>query len=119
MPQSELNLNDAQDLENEWPGQALDLRRIIPDICDEWFPDDEGTTWNIERMAHVGDWAFVLVRPEPGDVGYNLILVLVGFSPRSSEFPAYAMYVQDQESKFGLLASDSDSPEDIPSAIVW
>ena len=119
MPQLELNLRDAPDLENEWPGQAMDLRRIIPDICDEWFPDDEGTVWNVERMAHVKDWAFVLVRPEPSDVGYKRLVVLVGFSPRSSNFPAYAMYVQGQETKFGLLASDPDCPEGIPSVVVW
>ena len=119
MPTSELNLRDAPDLENEWPSQALALRRSIPDICAEWFPDDEGNSWNVEGIAHVKDWAFVLVQPEPNDVGYDRIIVLVGSSPRSSEFPAHAMYVQEQESRFGLLATDPDSPKDIPSVVVW
>jgi hypothetical protein len=119
MPESELDLRDALDLENEWPGQAMDLRRSIPDICDEWFPDDEGTNWIIEWMAHRKDWAFVLVRPEPGDVGYGRIIVLVGWSPRSSDFPVYAMYAQEQDSTFGLLASDPNCPDGIPSTVVW
>lgn len=119
MPSSVLNLCDAADLENDWPGQAADLRRVIPGVCTDWFPDDEGVTWNVERIAYLGDKAYVLVQPEPNDFGYDRLVVLVGISPRSSEFPVFAMYAQEQNSKFVLLVTDPDCPEDIPSAIIW
>ncbi len=101
------------------PDRDTVLEQCIPGICVEWFPDNEGNTWHIERTAHIDDGTFVLVRSDPGDVGSDRFVVLVDFDPGEEIFNAHAMYSQDEESTFGLLSTASSYPEDVPSIVVW
>jgi hypothetical protein len=95
------------------------LEQCIPGICAEWFTDDEGNTWHIERTAHIDDRTFVLVRSDPGDVGSERFVALVDFDPGEEIFTRHAMYSQDEESTFGLLSTASSYQEDVPSVVVW
>ena len=95
------------------PDRDTVLEQCIPGICAEWFPDDEGNTWHIERTAHIDDGTFVLVRSDPGEVGSDCFVVLVDFDPGEEIFTAHA------ESTFGLLSTASSCPEDVPSIVVW
>jgi hypothetical protein len=119
LPLTELNLRDEANREDEHPSHDAFLRRSIPEICSEWFPENEHNTWNVEDIAHVRDRAFVLVRPEPNDVGYDRFVVLFGYTSPVSDFSAHAIYAQVQDSKFELHSTAQDCPEDIPTHVVW
>jgi len=117
--ESQLKIKSAANFRQDFPNRDAVLGRVIPGVCSEWFPDNEGTIWHIERTAHSHDTALVLVRPEPNDVGYDRFVVLVDFALGEEGFAAHAMYAQHGESSFFLLSTAPDCPTDIPSEIVW
>jgi hypothetical protein len=119
MSSAQLDLRDRGELGKSRPDHDTVLDQSIPGICAEWFPDNEGNTWNIERTARIDDRAFVLVRYGPDDVGSDRFVVLLDFEPGEKSFTAHATYSHDAESIFGLLSTASGCPEDIPSVVVW
>ena len=91
----------------------------MPGACGEWFPESEHNAWHVEGVAHGERRAFVLIRPEPADVGYDLLVLLVVYSPDGNRIAGQAMYGQEEGGPFGLLGTTPACPTDIPSAVVW
>jgi len=59
---AQFDFRDMKYLGRGRPDRDTVLEQCIPGICVEWFPDNEGNTWHIERTAHIDDGTFVLVR---------------------------------------------------------
>jgi len=119
MSESQLDVKRAVNFQQHRPDRDAVLGRVIPGVCAEWFPDNEGNIWHIEGTAHSHDTALVLVRPDPNDAGYDRFVVLGDFSLGEERFTAHAMYAQDRVSSFSLLATTPDCPTDLPSEILW
>lgn len=119
MSQSELDLGASSAFRQQRADRDATLSEIVPDICAESFPDNQDNTWHIERTAHSDDTAYVLVRPEPNDVGYDRFVLLVDFSVAEKPTAAPAIYAQEAASKFSILSTEPDCPGDIPSMITW
>jgi len=119
MSKSKLDIGASSDFRQQRADRDVTLSEIVPAICADSFPDNEDNTWHIQRSAHGDDRSFVLVRPEPNDVGYDLFVLLVEFSLAEKPNTAQAIYAQETASEFSLLATEPDCPEDIPSTIIW
>lgn len=119
MSPTELNLHNSANLGEARPDREGLVKKSIRGICADWFPDNEDNAWHIEATAYMADRAFVLVRPDPNDVGYDRFVVLVVFESPGSALTAHAMYSEDEESKFGLLGTAPNCPDDVPSVVIW
>ena len=119
MSKSKLDIGASSDFRQQRADRDATLSEIVPGICADSFPDNEDNTWHIERTAHGDDWTFVLVRAEPDDVGYDLFVLLMDFSSAEKATTAQAIYAQEADVEFSILATEPDCPEDIPSTIIW
>lgn len=113
-----LNIPESTGRESGPAGRDGLLRQVIRGVCDSWFPENEGNAWNVEAIAHRGDRAFVRVRPDPDDVGYDRFVVLFDFGLAPAGDEAHAMYAEEGSS-FGLLSTAPGCPADIPSEVIW
>ena len=119
MSKSTLDIGTSSEFQQQRADRDVTLSEIVPAICADSFPDNEDNTWHIEQTAHNDDTAFVLVRPEPNDVGYNLFVLFIDFSLAEKPITAQAIFAQEGAAEFSLLATEPDCPEDIPSTIIW
>lgn len=62
MSPPQLNLRNVGNLGVSHTDRDTVLDQSIPDICAEWFPDNEDNTWHIERTVHIDDRIFVLAK---------------------------------------------------------
>jgi hypothetical protein len=111
MSKSQLDIGASSDFRQQRADRDVTLSEIVPAICADSFPDNKDNIWHIERTAHSDDTAFVLVRPEPNDVGYDLFVLLVDFSLAEKPITAQAIYAQEAASGFSILATEPDCPE--------
>ena len=119
MSQSDLDLGASSAFRQPRADRDATLSEIVPEICAESFPDNEDNIWHIQRTAHSDDTAYILVRPEPNDVGYDRFVLLVDFSVAETPTTAHAIYAQEAAANFSILSTEPDCPEDIPSMITW
>jgi len=119
MAATPLDIRFASNVLRAHPQRDPVLEKHISAACADWFPDNEGNTWHIEGLAHSGDRSFVLVRPEPDDVGYTRFIVLAIFGAGKDPFAAAAMYCEERPGTFGLLGTSDECPSDRPPGVVW
>lgn len=100
------------------PEQRAAIEAAMSAVCHEDFPDNEENVWTLRKYLDLQKMIFVLMEPEPKDVGYDFFIfcmrVLPGQPPNS-----IAIYAYNQGDDFSLLATAPGCPVDTPRSIKW
>lgn len=101
------------------PGRDPVIRDNIKQFCIETFPDNEQNAWHVRGTWHNLEHSYVLVEPEPDDVGYDRFIFHLRFLSEPEEPQITAVYCHNGKGVFPLLCTSAEGLETLPSTIIW
>ena len=90
---------------------------LVTALARETFPDNLHNSWRVLQTLELGEQTYVMVEPDPDDVGYSrfVFLLVPGTDTAARCVATYCL----EADAFPLLCKSRDCPSGVPSRLTW